>query len=55
MREIDGLDDGYVRHCYLTRNFDEIKVDKAQIWSYNGTSRKNSDLMILWLANKPMA
>ena len=55
MREVDGLDDGYVRHCYLTKNSDEIKIGMAQTWLYNGTSRRNSNLMIQWLADEPTA
>ena len=34
MREVDGLDDGCVRHCYLTRNSDETRVGMAQTCSF---------------------
>ena len=54
MREVGSLDDGCVRHRYLTRNSDEVRVGMAQTWTYNGTSR-NSDLMIQWLADEPTA
>ena len=53
MREVDGLDDIGVRHRYLTRNSDEVKVSMAQTWLYNGTSRRNSNLMVQWLADEP--
>ena len=55
MREVDSFDDGCIRHRYLTRNSDVVKVGMAQTWLYNGTSRKNSNLMIQWLADKSTA
>ena len=52
MRKVDGLDDGFVRHHYLTMNSDEARIGMAQIWSYKGTSKKNSDSMIQRLADE---
>ena len=55
MREVDSLDDECVRHRYLTRNSNEVRVGMAQTWTYNSTSRTNSDLMIQWLADESTA
>ena len=55
MREVDGLDDGYICHYYLIKNSDEAKVNMAQTWTYNSTSRRNSDSIIQWLVNEPTA
>ena len=55
IKEVDSPNDRYIRHCYLTSNFDKAKISMAITWSYNSTSRKNSNSIIQWLADEPTA